>query len=147
MEKKRVILIVLIALVFILAVYFTFFYYKKCSGIGCFNSYLSKCKKAVYIDEGDNDVWLYKIKSKIKDECKVNVKLLQLKKGTSDASVLEGKDMDCYLPYSSIAKPQENLDRCHGLLKEEMQKIMINKLHSYITSNLGQISEELKKAI
>jgi len=147
MKKKRIILIILIAVVFVLAVYFTFYYYKKCSDIGCFNSYLSKCKKASFIDEGDNDVWLYKIKSKSGDECKVNVKLLQLKKGSSDAGILEGKDMNCYLPFSSVSKPQENLERCHGLLKEEMQKIMINKLHNYITSNLGQISEELKKAI
>ena len=60
---------------------------------------------------------------------------------------LEGKDMDCYVPRGIVITPQSELERCHGNLKEEMQKIMINKLFSYISGNVGTISEELKKVI
>jgi len=62
-------------------------------------------------------------------------------------SVLEGKDMLCYLPLGSISAPQENLARCHGSLKEEMQAIIIKRLHNYIVDNLGEIGEELERAL
>jgi len=60
---------------------------------------------------------------------------------------MEGKEMVCYLPLGTITSPQGNLANCHGLLKEEMQSLIINRLHNYIVNNLGQISEELTKAI
>ena len=57
--------------------------------------------------------------------------------------ILEGREMECYLPFGSVIEPEENLDRCHGLLKEEMQKIIINKLHNYITDNIGKLEDKL----
>ena len=145
--KKRIILVILIIIVAIIAIFFTFLYTKKCSDAVCFNKALAKCSKASYVNDANDATWVYKIGGKSGDECKINVKILQLKEGTIDLSILEGKEMDCYLPLGSISSPQENLANCHGLLKEEMQGLIINKLHNYIVSNLGQIGEELGKAI
>jgi len=130
-----------------MAVYFTFFYTKKCGDVSCFNTALLKCKKASYMDDAEDATWFYKIKGKSKGECKIRVEILQVKEGTTDMASLEGKDMYCYLPLGIISNPQENLERCHGLLKEEMQKLIINRLHNYIMSNLGEISEELEKPL
>ena len=55
--------------------------------------------------------------------------------------------MDCYVPLGSIVSPESNLAECHGLLKEGLQETIINKLHAYIVKNVGQIGEELQKAI
>jgi len=33
------------------------------------------------------------------------------------------------------------------LLKEEMQAIIIKRLHNYIVDNLGEIGEELERAL
>jgi len=140
-------MLILIILVAVIAVYFTFFYPRKCGDATCFNSALLKCKRAKYIDDLTDAVWSYRIKGKSGDKCQVDVKLLQLKRGASEMVILEGKEMTCYLPLGVITSPQEDLKKCHGLLKEEMQSLIINRLHNYIVENLGEISEELKKPL
>ncbi len=145
--KKRIILVGLIIIVAVIAVFFTFFYTRKCSDANCFNKALAKCSKASFVNDAEDAAWLYAIKGKSEGDCKVNVEILQLKEGTVGMEGLENKDMDCYLPLGAITSPQENLGRCHGLLKEEMQSLIINKLHNYIVGNLGEISGELNKAI
>jgi hypothetical protein len=144
--KKKVVFISIIILV-ALALCFIFFYTKSCKDKSCFNASLSECKRASYINDAQDASWLYKIKGKWGGECKVYVKLLQLKQGPADLASLEGKKMDCYLPLGSTAAPQENLAKCSGLLKEEMQGLLIKRLHNYITENLGEIGGELEKPI
>lgn len=146
-SKKRLVLAILIAVLLLVAVYLTFFYYRKCSDKACFKNYLVECKRTRYLEEAQDASWLYSIKGKSGDECKVEVKLLQLKQGTTEIAGLEGKSMLCYLPLSYGGNPQENLARCTGKLKEEMLTLMLNKAYKYITDNLGRISEELQKVI
>ncbi len=129
------------------AIYFSFFYAERCSDSSCFDNALLSCKRVSYIEETSDASWGYSIRGKVGSTCKVSVKLLQLKQGDVSLGVLQGKRMECYIPYGSVIKPQDNIDRCHGLLKEDMQSIIINKLHNYITDNLGQIEESLGKVI
>ena len=145
--QKRGILLIVIVIVALLAVYFTFFYARKCSDKSCFNSALSKCKRVSFLNDIEGSTWLYTIKGLSKGECEVNVKLVKFKEGNTDLIKLEGKEMNCYLPKGMIANPQESLGRCHGLLKEEMQDVIITRLHNYIVDNLGQIGEELEKPL
>ncbi len=147
MEKRGIIVVSLIIIVVIIASYFTFFYSKRCRDSSCFNAALLKCRKASYMNDAKDATWFYKIKGKSKGECKIRVEILQVKEGTTDMASLEGKAMYCYLPLGVVSNPQENLERCHGLLKEEMQKLIISRLHNYIMSNLGEISEELEKPL
>ena len=145
--KKRGVRLILIAGIIVIAaaaVYFTFFYSRTCEDRGCFNSALSECKKFNFVEETEDSFWYYKIKGESNNLCVVDVELLQLKAGSVDLVGLEGKEMACSLPLGSTKSPRENLERCHGLLKEELQKIIINKLHNYITENLGEIGEELE---
>lgn len=142
-----IIIIILAVLAVLLGGYFMFFYSQKCMNKECFNSALSACKRAEFIKEADDASWLYKIAGRSNEECKVIVKMLQLKQGNIEMAVLEGKEMACYLAFGSVAEPQENINKCSGSLKEEMQKIIINRLHSYITENLGEIAGELNKVI
>ena len=57
--------------------------------------------------------------------------------------ILKGKDMVCYLPLGVVATPENNPNICTGKLKEEMQSLIIQKLHEYIVQNLGEISNEI----
>lgn len=142
------IIIVLILIVIILAyLAFSLLYTKKCRNTECFYSSLEKCKEASFIDEASDASWRYIIKGSKGDECQVEVKLLQAKKGLADVKKIEGLKMECNLVKGYSRNPQSDLGRCHGLLKEGMQELMINKLHSYIISNIGEVSEELKKVI
>tara|TARA_Y100000310_G_scaffold303691_1_gene342235 strand:- start:673 stop:1110 length:438 start_codon:yes stop_codon:yes gene_type:complete len=143
--KKRVIFVGIIIIVLIVALYFTFFYTRKCFDEQCFNSALSGCKRFSYVNDQQDSTWFYKIKWKSGNSCKVNVKLLKIKEGTTDLIKLDGKDMTCDLPFGKVVVPQDDLKICHGLLKEEMQDIIITRLHNYVVDNLGEISEELER--
>lgn len=120
---------------------------KRCATQICYEDALISCERASFIYEGGDASWLYTIKGKARGECKVNVKLLQAKKGSQEIAITQGKAMDCYLPLRSVIKPQQNLEKCHGLLKEVMQDLIIRKMHSYILENMGKINEELKKPL
>jgi hypothetical protein len=51
--------------------------------------------------------------------------------------------MECGFPKGVVVYPEQDIAQCHGLLKEEMQGIIIKKLHTYIVDNLGEIEQEL----
>ncbi|MBU0467399.1 MAG: hypothetical protein KKF39_07100 [Nanoarchaeota archaeon] len=143
MKKKIIISLVFLVVILIILVlgYFLFFSSKKCSDYSCFEEHLKKCKKASYVDETEDGFWEYKINKKEQENCKVNVRLLQLKKGNSELSLLEGKNMECDIELGTASRPQNNLKICNGLLKEKMQEIIIERLHKYVTENL----EDIKK--
>lgn len=147
MEKKSLGLIVVILLVFMALVYFLFFYTEGCASESCFNRNLVECSKASYVHEAKDASWKYDIEGGSGDRCEVEVTLLQMKRGGEELESLEGKEMNCYLPKGTVVIPENNLEMCHGLLKEELQTEIINKLHQYITDNLDQIEEGLKEPL
>ena len=55
--------------------------------------------------------------------------------------------MTCYMPRGIVMQPESDLNECHGLLKESLQDIIIERLHTYIVQNIGQISESITKPI
>ena len=147
MNQKRAILLILAGFLVLFLIYYIFLYAKKCDNQECFNSHLYLCSKATYLDDKEDGTWFYSIKGKELGSCLVNVKLLQAKKGAAGLEKIEGYDMDCYLALGYVVQPQADLSFCHGRLKEEIQDMLIQKMHSYILSNLGTIGEELKKIV
>ena len=148
--KKGIVLIILLVAVIIIAiaaVYFTFFFTRECKDKGCFDSALGKCKRVWFLDDVQDATWVYTINGKSGNQCEVYVELKKLKQGKVELLSLEGEGMTCSLPLGSVSSPQGNLIRCHGLLKEEMQNVIITRLHNYILSNLGKLSEELEKPL
>ena len=143
----RWVLFTVFIIVLALAIYFTFFYATKCNDYECFNSRLQKCSKASLQYEGQDATWYYKILGKSDGNCEVYTELRQIKKGKIDIKILEGQSMNCFLPLGVTDFPEKDISRCHGMLKESLQDTIIQKLHSYILGNLGQISEELKKPV
>jgi hypothetical protein len=105
------------------------------------------CDKAVYISNTDSAVWEYKILGTKISECIINTKIIQLKQGQTELLSLEGKSMDCYVPLGFSGSPNQNLASCHGILKEEMQDLLIKRLHLYVVEHIGEISEELGKVL
>jgi len=49
--------------------------------------------------------------------------------------------MLCEIPLRVVVAPESNLKNCHGLLKEEMQSLIIEKMHAYVTANLEEIGK------
>ena len=154
-KKKYTINILLISIIIILLILliFTFFYTKKCSDYMCFNSAVVNCEKASYLHEDIEAVWQYKVLGKKDGRCLINVKLLMVKKGKTDAESLVGKEMVCKLAEEDInsfisknqdIKPQADINKCNGILKEDMQTIIIKNLWGIVIKNLGSIKEEVK---
>lgn len=149
MQRSNWIALIAIALITVLglAVYFTFFFTYTCDDLECFQSHQKKCAKTKFINDEADTTWQYFIKGDRNAKCVVNVKVLKIKTGGIENERLVGKDMDCYLPLGSAISPESDITRCHGVLKEELQNMIIQKLYSYILENIGEIGEELKKAI
>ena len=144
---RKGILVISIIVTLIIAIYFTFFFYYKCEDLACFKAHQEKCSKTKFVNDLEDATWFYQIKGKSDGECEIYVKLLSVKKGKINLQKLEGKSMVCYLPLGSSVSPESDISRCHGLLKESLQEIIINNLHSYIVSNIGEIGKELEKVI
>jgi hypothetical protein len=151
MNKKagavKTVLIIGLIVVLAVAVYFTFFYSYKCYDKACFVAHQEKCSRTSFVNEKDQAVWKYYIKGEKDGKCVINVKLNRVKEGNLDLIRLQGKDMNCYLPVGAITNPEADISKCSGELKEGMQEIIINNLHSYILDNVGTIDEELDKVI
>ena len=144
-----IILFVAIVLILAAAIYFTFFFYYTCSqsDLACYLAHQEKCAKTKFINDQAGVTWSYKIIGKNSGNCNIDVKILKVKEGSPKLVSLEEKEMICSVPLGSKKMPEEDLKECHGLLKEEIQNIMINDAHAYIIANIGQVSKELEKPV
>ncbi len=146
-DNWKAYLIIGIIILLIAAIYFTFFFYYSCGDLACFQAHQEKCTKTKFIRDGEETIWKYTIYGKDGTECKIGVEALVIKKGSIDKQKLEGKEMVCYLPFKSIVLPESDLSICHGELKEDMQNIIIQKLHAYILENVEEIDKELEQIL
>jgi hypothetical protein len=142
----KIILAIAIALVFIVAMYFTLFFYYAPENISEFKGYQEKCAKAKFISQAEDVDWEYKIQGRDNDRCQIDVTAIKVKEGTLDKQILEGKTMSCYMVLGSTNNPESDISDCHGELKEEMQTLIINNLHKYIADNLEQIAGALNQS-
>ena len=51
--------------------------------------------------------------------------------------------MICLIPLGFKASPESDINKCSGPLKEEMQVLIIKKLHEYILQNIGELNKEV----
>jgi hypothetical protein len=142
-EIVKFMIVVVVFLIIIATVYYFFFYSEECISQECFLENLASCNKAKWINEAAEASWLYDIKGRSLEKCEINVKLLYIKEGEISVSELEGKSMSCSLPLGLITSPEQNLEDCSGELKEDLQDIIIKRMHSYILKNVGEVTDEL----
>ena len=138
---KWLIALVILAII-IYVVWFFFFSYASCDTWDCFNNKLGKCDRVKFIG-GDDMIFEYSIFGKSKDSCKVKVELLQGELNNQDSTKLEDLEMVCSLPLGVVMIPESDINRCHGLLKEGLQDLVIKRLHTYLVQNLGKLNLEV----
>ncbi len=141
-ENLNLLLILAVLIAFIAVLYFTLSPV-RCESFACFQDKMGSCSQATYINEEPEASFLYNIKRKYRDKCEIEVTLLQAKEGELKLRGLEKHSMLCTYPLGVIAYPDKDLSLCHGRLKEDLQGIIIEKLHTYIVNNLGSIKEAL----
>ena len=142
-SKRRLPVILLFFIIAIWVVWRIFFSYTVCDNWDCFNSNLENCNKAKFIGESNGIVFEYIIRGNSNNFCKVDVELLQGKLNNQDSIKLENQKMTCNLPKGIAIIPESNIGDCHGLLKEGLQDLIIEKLYTYLVQNLGRINLEV----
>ncbi len=144
LKKEALGFVLLIAAIIIISIllYFSFISIRKVDTQQGFNQALTNCDRVEYIRDGDRAIWKYTILGKQRDFCNVEVRLVSAKEGVQDIKDVEGLNMICSVAEGLAINPEENLKNCHGLLKEGLQDILIEKMHAYIISNIEQIGEE-----
>lgn len=147
--RKRIILFFVIGIIVIVAGIYLIMNSGKvdCSGYECFQENMRRCTKATYINEGQKATWRYDILGGQGGECLINVKMLQAKEESFSLKELSGLEMECSYPKGIGVYPEKDLTKCHGRLKEELQTIIIEKLHTHIINNLGKIDKSLNSAL
>ncbi len=144
MKKERavLILVLLITIIFAVALYYTF-KPRECMTPQCFQEHMASCARASYINEEPEASWKYVIKRQIREECEIEVTLLQAKVGDLNLRDFEGHTMLCTYPLGRVGYPDKDMSLCHGLLKEDLQGLIIQKLHKYLINNLDDIRAAL----
>jgi hypothetical protein len=116
---------------------------EDCGDFECFQSEMVACSKATYINNDPKTLWKYEIIGRENDECDVEVTLLSAKEGKVGIDKYEGHSMICSYPTGVSNYPENDLSRCHGRLKEDMQEVIIERFHAYVLENLGDIQDAL----
>lgn len=137
--KKEVGYWVLGGAVFLVLVSFVYFYfngYSDCKDDKCFFDKLASCEKAHYVYYG-NITFDYVIKGVENNFCVVDVTLLRSYWRGNTFTDLNGKSMECFIEVGDTNYPEQDIDNCHGPLKEGLQEIILDKLNSYLLDNFG----------
>jgi hypothetical protein len=133
-------LVILSILLVAIIAYYVLFYMRPCNSNDCFINSFDKCKKVSFIKEDSQATWQYKlIGNEGKGKCKVEVYLQRLNQGTVENQRLEGKLMVCLVGKESALEVEGDLSKCSGALKEEMQEVVIQRMHNYLLKNCGEI--------
>src|SRR3989344_731536 len=132
MLNKKKIIIMLVLAVLLIAVFFLFIYEKRCFDNTCFEERIVKCRRTSFINDKLDMVLQYNI---------IGVK------GGNDIAVLKGKTMTCLTSLGVISYPEEDISKCSGELKDNIQDLIINRMYVYVLESMGKINEELGKVI
>lgn len=136
--------IIFFVLIFIVYLYLAIFFFPdKCYSESCFIKNLKNCKETSFKHTQEGAIWAYSIEGTRGQSCKVKVKVEDVNIPVSPAKILEGREMDCYIPRNIIIMPEEKIEYCNGLLKEAIQDQIIEKMHLYIVQKIGKIEKEL----
>jgi len=145
-NKNRVAVVIFVVVAVLFAIFIgltALFGSVNCENFSCFKENMKRCSVAEYVNEDTDATWTYKILGSSGRDCIVSVKLSQAKKGDLGIAELEGLEMECAYTTGTADYPEKDLTKCHGRLKEELQEIIIEKLHTVIIENLGAIDTGL----
>ena len=153
MNKRGIILIVILILIFASILYFIF-RTKECKTTGCFEEAAIRCEKAsIKVREVNGSISRYTIKGEEKDNCILHIKLEKVGSLSEEMTKrFEGKDMTCSIPKNEFSRMKleemgADLDYCHGPLKEEIYDVVIKKLYNLVVRDMYSVLEEVKRVI
>jgi transketolase len=141
-KKRDWIVILLIIFLLAISIILGFFFKQECKSKDCFIQNMVDCKKSYFNYEQQNMTWGYDIRGSSNSDCIIDATVSEVRLNVEVAQKIEGKKMRCTIPKNIAGSfmPEAKLQYCHGILKEELQDLIIEKMHLYIMQNIGQIS-------
>jgi len=116
----------------------------ECGDVACYQEYLLSCKQSYLFNEDDNYVYRYEILgANTVSYCNVDVRLIKVKGGSDDSQSLEGLNMECMINRFEDVLPEKDMLACDGKLRQELQEIIIDRMHNQILRNIKQVNAEL----
>jgi len=141
-SKRTLLTIIFFVLLIMIIVYFLFFQVKTCKESQCFVNAMANCDRVLFVKQDTNADWVYNILGTgQKDSCLIKIQLLRLKQGSVESENLEGEEMICDLKKGNNEYPEKDLTKCTGKLKEDIQELIIQRMHSYIIQSIGEIKQ------
>jgi hypothetical protein len=154
-KKGFIILLIVVIAVVVAGVLTWLLWEKNCMNDSlCFDKAFSKCARARYDYVKGGNLYEYKTKGVPIGECVMEVELVRMAAG-SDAVLVErfeGKKMKCRIPESvfrgrGFSQVDNVMDYCSGELKEEVYELIIERMYSYLISNLDVLEEEFEAGL
>ena len=142
--KKRVgiSLIILVLALIIFSIYFLVFYSKPIANSQEFAQAMQTCNRVSWTRQDEPASWLYTIAGNAPgDACNVKVVLRQIKQGSIENEKLQGKEMLCTVLKTDTQFPEKDISKCTGKLKEDLQDILIQRMHNYLLENVGEVQD------
>ncbi len=153
LDKKKIIIILVLIVILLSLIVST--KAKNCkTNDECFNKATAQCSLAKVITKTNDNLYNYEILGKNKDNCIIEVKLLNLSDSQPKdlKEALNDRSMKCsisreFLKTKTIKDIENINDHCTGPLKEAILEVTLEKMYELVVKNLGSISKELANPI
>ena len=127
---------------------------KGCSDDFCFEQAARNCDEAKFdLQDENGGVTYYEIQGEEDGNCLLYIKIIKMN-GISEenARLFKDADMLCAIPESEFSKMTinemiDNLDYCHGRLKEAIYEITLKNLYGLVTRDLGNVLKQINNVL
>ena len=151
LKKSTIIILIIFLVIFLMFI----FYRTNCKNdIGCFNKQVSKCSiPAKVIVEREGNIFEYKSKWSVGENCNINVKMIKVGSGFRKelAKEVDGKSMTCKISKEGLKN--DNFDEitdlveyCSGGLKEGIYKVIIKNIYTIVLKNMDEFVDDIENA-
>ncbi len=152
MEKRGIVVIVVaVAVISLFLIFFT--YEKNCYTDECFDNAAKKCNKAEYVKLDNGNTFRYNIERSYSSNCKLIIKIEEINDahGQELKNLFEGKSMQCEIPKDKFniefLKLENSIDYCHGILKEAMYELMLQRIYDLAVKQIGDVIFEIEDVL
>ena len=145
-SKNAIIVSVVVIIIGLVGLYYfgIFGSVSECGDMACYYESLGSCKKSYVVNEDENYVYRYEILNVNGNSyCDVDVRLMKVKDGGPDSAKLEGLNMVCRVNRFGEMRPEDDMLVCSGRLREELQEIIIDRMHNQILQNWEEVQKGL----
>jgi hypothetical protein len=146
MARKLKISFIVISLLLLVGILFfiysSFIYYTPCNTESCFFAHLKNCDRASFFRSGDLSID-YEIQGYSFNGCQVELSLRNSTRDIGLREIYQNSEMVCNAKIGSNYYPEEDLERCSGMLKEGLQEVLIDRLKVEIARNIGDLNTDI----